>query len=109
MAGFVPDRSPEQGYRASLGQRKIDGEQRDRDGDHRIGEQGQPIRRARLGLGFDLVIGHPPIIPCSRTPGSKINNRREPRQAAQPPAPRQPPPSARQTAAQPSVRHETGI
>jgi hypothetical protein len=71
MAGFVPDRSPEQVYRASLGQRKLDGEQRDRDGDDRIGEQVQPIRRTRLGLGFDLVIGHPPIISCPGHPSAR--------------------------------------
>ena len=63
-----------------------------------VGKQGQPVSGARLDL--HLVIWHPPIIPCPGHPGSKINNRRQPRPVAQPPV--------RQTA-QPSVRQETGI
>jgi len=60
VTALVPDRSPEFGNRVPFRHRQVDGEQRDRDRDHRIREQGQPVRRA--GVVVDLVFWHPPII-----------------------------------------------
>jgi hypothetical protein len=37
-------------------ERQLDREQRDRDGDDRVGEEGQPLRGARVGLQAILVV-----------------------------------------------------
>ena len=58
VAGVAPDRRPERRHRVTFGHRQLDSQQRDRDGDHRIGKEGQPLRRARPVLHFAFVVGH---------------------------------------------------
>jgi hypothetical protein len=41
---------------AARGNRQLDGEQRDRDGDHRVGEEGQPLGGPRIGFQRVAVI-----------------------------------------------------
>jgi len=61
VAVVVPDREPEPRHGAPLWHRQVDREQRHRDGDHGVGEEGQPFGGTRVGL--NIVIGHSPIIP----------------------------------------------
>jgi hypothetical protein len=56
VAGVVLRRHQEAVDRVALGDRQLDREQRDRDGDDRVGEEGQPLRGARVGLQVILVI-----------------------------------------------------
>jgi hypothetical protein len=43
-------------------ERQLDREQRDRDGDDRVGEEGQPLRGARVGLQVILVVLAVPVV-----------------------------------------------
>jgi len=65
VTALVPDRGPEFGNRVPFRHRQVDGEQRDRDRDHRVREQGQPVRCASVVV--DLVFWHPAIVSCRAT------------------------------------------